>query len=104
MAVYRNRGMLVCTIDNAIIRDIEKLAKIQKTSKSRLVEKFILQALDQEKHIAKVMCNPVLSAAICNAFANPSIINIMMRELGQELNPQQLELFRKAVGQLGKGV
>jgi hypothetical protein len=79
------------------------LAKAQRVTRSQLVERLLRDALDPEEMAVKAFTNPQIMTAFGRAFSAPGVLRQMVEVLGEELQPEQLELFQNAMEELATG-
>lgn len=85
------------SVDPDLLKQVDDLADAQSLSRSQLLEKWMKQAVEQEKQAAAVLSNPVLLEGFAKAFSAPGILKEMAKALGDELSDEQLELFHRTL-------
>jgi hypothetical protein len=72
---------------------LEKLARFEELSVSRLVGKLLRDSVEQEELVVKAMSDPVLGPAMASAFARPEVLRALGSVLREDLSDDQLRLF-----------
>lgn len=85
------------TIPADLLKQVDDVADAQRLSRSTLLETWILEKLDSEKLNVQLLANPAVFQAMVKAFGNPEVLKSMAQAVGQELKPEQLELFHRGI-------
>lgn len=73
-------------------------------SRSGLIERLVLDGLDQVELTARATTDPVLMGAFARALGEPGVLRSLLDSLKADLTDEQLELFaRQMDGLSGKG-
>jgi hypothetical protein len=80
-----------------LVQRLDNLADAQSLSRSQLVEQFIMRQLEQEEQNVKVLANPAVMRAMMQAFSDPAVLKGFAAAVGEQLEPQQLELFHRSL-------
>lgn len=91
------------TIDPAVVKRINRVAKAQKKSRSAWIETACQDQLGQAEMFVKMTQQPELVQAFGRAFGDPSVMRQMAEVMGQELTDDQLEMFTSAMDKLVEG-
>lgn len=94
MAAKKTRTTL--TIDPGILKRATRAAKVQRISRSAWIEEAMRSHLEDQELMVKALSNPMLRDAFSQVFGKPEVIRQMIREMGQDLDDDQLDLFRQA--------
>lgn len=92
------------SIPPALLRKLDRLAKIQGVSRSALVVELLHGAVAEADDLVKVMANDRVRNAMLGALAKPGVVRAIAQALGHELEPadgQKVLQFFKAAGMVG---
>lgn len=92
-------GKITCSIsiDPALVVELDGLADAQRISRSMLIERVLRDHIESEKLNVKVAGNPVVMAAMMQAFSRPDVVKAIVAAVGEDLRDDQLELFHRAL-------
>lgn len=85
------------TIPQDLLKRVDDLADAQRLSRSQLLERWILDAIEGESLAVKMMASPAVMSAMTAAFSRPEVIKQFGQAVNAELSSEQLELFNRAM-------
>lgn len=97
----KNKKVTGFSLDPDVVRRVAALAKAQGVTRSQLVNRLLREALDPEEMMVKAFTNPQIASAFGRAFSAPGMLRQMVEVLGEELRPEQLELFEQVMKDVG---
>ena len=87
-------------LDPSLWTKLAVLAKAQHCTRSKLVERLLTDAIDQEQMIVSAMASPVFRDAMTRAVLTPGVMKSMSEAMTGEFNPDQLKLFTEVLSDL----
>ena len=97
MATSERKQAVTIAVRPSILKRLDAIAKAKGESRSEAVERFLVDALDDEELTVRAMTNPVIAQAILGAMAQPNVMRAMMHAMREDLDDDQLELFSQAM-------
>jgi len=91
------RAIITVTIEPELLKRVDDLADVQGLPRSQLIEHLITQGINDEEIGVKAMTNPVVVNALMKSFRDPTVLRALANAVGEELSPDQLNLFRQAM-------
>lgn len=103
----RGRVDVTLSMPPALVKRLDRLAKLQEVNRSALACDLLGAALREGEDLARVLANDKVRAALLNAMMQPGILQAMAQTMGHELSKserQQVFQFFQAAGAItGKG-
>lgn len=97
------KPIISITIRPELLSRLDDLADAQGIARSALISKLVEDGIEQEETTVKALAHPVLGPAMVRAFSQPEVIRAMAAVIGQELDPDQLKLFKSVMGEVHAG-
>lgn len=91
------RAIISVTIEPELLKRLDDLADAQAVPRSQLIETLIRQGIEDEEIAVRAVTNPVILNAFMGAFRDRAVVKAMASAVGDELSPEQLNLFRQAM-------
>ena len=96
------KPIITITIPAELLTRLDDLADAKGVARSALIAELVQDGIDQAETTVKALTHPVLGPAMARAFSQPGVLRAMAAVIGQELEPEQLQLFKKAIGQMNE--
>lgn len=88
-----NKRRFSVTIDAAIVRRIDRIAKAAGQSRSGMIEQLCRDGVDDAETAVQAFTDPVLLQAFAGAFGNRDVLKAMASAVHEEMTDSQLDLF-----------
>lgn len=86
-----------------VVASIDAFARGENLSRSQVVERALVEFLEREKMVAGVFRNDTVTSAFLKAFSEPGVLKQLAAAMQEEVSDDQLELFKRAVREVGEG-
>lgn len=81
-----------------VLAKLDEQAESQGLSRSQLIERYLSQALDQEKQVLGILADPTVGPQLTRIFTDPEVLRSLVKTLGgQNLTDAQLRLFNETM-------
>jgi hypothetical protein len=88
----------------SVIESIDVFARAENLSRSQVVERALVEFVERQKMVASVFRDDAVTAAFLKAFSEPGVLKRMSAAMQEEVSDDQLELFQRAVREVGRTV
>jgi predicted transcriptional regulator len=95
------RQKLSITLEAEIVKRVERLAKLAKTNRSRMLEELVMDAIEQTETNLKLAVNPAVMQAMMSAFSQPGVLRGFADAVRADLSDDQMRLFQRALDKSG---
>lgn len=95
-----NKIKVSIAMSPGLVKQLDRLAKVGGQSRSELIERLVLEGIEQEETFIKATQQPALMQALARAFSQPGVLKQMAATMNEEMSDEQLNLFQQAMGQL----
>lgn len=100
------RRRVTIALDPAVIREVDKIARAMKRSRSMVIEGFVQDGLEDSRLGLAAFTNPVFMGHMWEALKDREALRVLLQAMGQEVDEakfQQLQgLFAMAAEKGGK--
>ena len=91
------KAFLTAYVERSVVERLDAVAAAQDLSRSKLIERLVIDGLQDMELEVRALTDPVVGPAIINAFARPEVLRAMANVLRQDLSDDQLQLFQQAM-------
>lgn len=85
------------TIAGDLLKRADAIAKAERTTRSRVIERCMADSLGQSELFVKLFGNPMLRDAFAGALGRPGVVRQLAEAMGEQVGPEQLELFERSM-------
>lgn len=100
MAKKRKARRVSLSLDEQVLKRIDRVAEAQQRSRSQTVEGLVLDGLQGVEGFVQMMGNPVLREHFAQALAQPGVLSELAATMGRQLDPGEMELFAETFEKL----
>ena len=83
------RKVITITLPDEMVTSIDNLADSQGLSRSKMIERGLMEYIDSEKTMMAAFANPVIRDAMVKAFGNRDVLKAMAGAVGEEVGDDQ---------------
>jgi hypothetical protein len=80
-----------------LVRRIDALAAAQRQTRAAVMERLLLDSLDQAELSVRALTDPLIGPALAGALAKPGVLRALMATLREDLKPEQMQMFGNAL-------
>jgi predicted transcriptional regulator len=95
--VKRGRPTVTVTLEKHLLKRVDSVARALALSRSRLLEQLVRDGIEEQETWARALANPLIAKALGLAIGQPGVLKAMAEAMGEELRPEQMELFKQAM-------
>jgi predicted transcriptional regulator len=95
----RRRVMMSATVDPDLLIRLEAVADALSLNRSQMLEQLVRDGIEEQETYARALSNPLIARALGLAIGQPGVLKAMAAAMGEELQPEQLDLFKRAIEQ-----
>ena len=91
------RLKLSVTLDAEICKRVDRLAKLCRSNRSRVLEDLVIDSLEQNEAAMKAATDPVVMGAFMQALTQPGVVRGLADAIRSDLTDEQMKLFEAAM-------
>jgi hypothetical protein len=80
-----------------LVKRIDGIAAAQNASRSAVIERLLIDSLNEQEDWIRMATDPVVAPAIFGALSQPGVLRAMSAAMREQLSDDQLDLFSKAM-------
>jgi len=96
-AKKKPKMVVAVTLEPDVVKRLDEVAAANEVSRSRQVELYIREGLEEGEFAAKAFANPAIMRAMGKALADRSVIKQIAAAMTSDSTPDQLKLFEQAI-------
>jgi len=90
-------------IEKKLVERLDKIAAINGESRSQLIDRMVKEQIAMAEQFANLMANPEARAAMLKEFANPKVLNPILRSMGEKPTPALSKEIHETAERIGIG-
>ena len=87
---------ITVTLSPELVARIDRLAELRDHSRSKMMEKLLDVAVEEEEQTIKQLASPVLGPIVQSIMDHPKLINALAKVIGQQLDPEEYVRWQEA--------
>ena len=93
----RRRLVIAVTVDPELLLRLDAVAEALSLNRSQMLEQLVRDGIEEQETYARALSNPLIAKAFGAAITQPGVLRAMAAAMGEELQPEQLKLFERAM-------
>ncbi len=94
------RPHISISMEAEILKRVDKLVKLTKSNRSRLIQDLVSEGLDWNESSIRATSNPLVMGAFTRAMSEPGVMRGLATAMREDLTDEQMVLFGEATRQL----
>lgn len=96
------KDRITVTLTPELVDRIDRLADLRDVSRSRLMERLLELAVEDEEKSLEHLASPVLGPIVQGIMEHPKIIAMIAKAIGERMDPEEIAQWEKAAPKIRK--